>query len=1255
MSGHFKLTAQEDHYLKNELIKQQLKKEFANAWNDNIYFLDNLGYPFSDPTLMLDTDTDHDAIDMSHNLSIAMLLLKTGSCHKEELSSDNSDKYPLLKFIFLNIIKTFPYFKDLDSRLKLYNFEDSTDIKTKLKGFSKKDSQTKSWTIEKHTSKLDSTNNNIFFRLEIMPFFKYMLDKNISLSSSMDRDELTKRKKVNMKIFRVLFLLLNGSLATTRENEYYIHAETDMMMNNTLPKNASEVTKLTGDELNKKIVKDLEYSLKCNEKSSAHDILNIKDQSFIDFKKKRSLNNRKLALLSGVNFSIIGVTRMKVDKNEQRIGAGFVNDNSSTKLGNVIQGIFSFGKKKLQKAEYESVNSRNIDSSSISPEETKNSDVCEAAPFRSQSGNSNSNSSMVYKFIIKLKYKSIDGGVVDHVVYRSYSEFKILHAQLKRDFPGVRFPALPHKYKHSTMVMNSDQNDFNENLMEDQDKNLLLDCLNDLFSLDTEEIMDDSTRKTRNERALNFVLKKDNEGEKKYLGKVMKSLNSSNKSINDLKNQKIIEIPRERLRVLLNHYLNATLAEIINFLKVKIAEEKSSKSLFNIICDSSGILNAFLTQNMITLGAIKDVELEDIELREKLSFKDFQNEIVFQKAMYLATLKLKNELSDFKNMVIYGNNEKYLELHFSAAKLKKYEKYWKSATNDGDLNKEEGVLFKLMEEFKVNSKLSEFPPIFNVLFKWVKLSLSSFIYNLFFTTNNLDGSKISYVDKKSSNSSASNNVVIHYELFNQIKKMHFMFPYTMILQILKISNPIIMIKKLLDFLLYQPPNLIPGFLTNYKTDSDNNGKSLLQFLFKSVLSHDLSNLSNEMDYIMQKYCQKGKQDMQIMNFVNECFENFLNTDFTNDSEKKVIDIRSKILESFEESNNSESLILLILSEDRLLNDASYIRMRRIKHFRDLIKESFDCYQELEEQNNKTDQKQNIDLTDELINSELYADIKKLFQLKVRTKDKVIIESIWEEPYLNNFLKKFLMIFFEPLIIIFSRNKTFKRSVSVFRSFMNDMIKLVDHLYEYLYLLNNGNEILLSIYLVISKYEDFVIEFLHESYLNDTENFFGNMITWVTDVLSLLKFFKNGEQHKVDGFIPQFDIESIINKTTPNVNIELLRKEIDKIIADVISDKLKECSFEETQDSELIDDVIQRNWKEINNMTIMEREDLNIFENKDLDEFYRDLDELEKEGSCKKDAHASQNFYQDSEIHKLELEFKKDLIHILLVYQASKSL
>lgn len=162
------LSPAEEHYLKRELLKQELAREVACL--DDAEALRKFGYPFSShgpPSKRSHKKFGHHLIPS-----------KTSSGQDDESTEDvQTTEYPLLSHFLQHFVMKLPLL--------------SQDLITK----------------------------GDFWQEKVQVFYEHFME--LQFSSSFDREELTKRKRLTMKLSKMVLLMYNSGIGCSKEVEYF--------------------------------------------------------------------------------------------------------------------------------------------------------------------------------------------------------------------------------------------------------------------------------------------------------------------------------------------------------------------------------------------------------------------------------------------------------------------------------------------------------------------------------------------------------------------------------------------------------------------------------------------------------------------------------------------------------------------------------------------------------------------------------------------------------------------------------------------------------------------------------------------------------------------------------------------------------------------------------------------------------------------------------------------------------------------------
>ncbi|OWZ64547.1 hypothetical protein AYX14_06457 [Cryptococcus neoformans] len=299
------------------------------------------------------------------------------------------------------------------------------------------------------------------------------------------------------------------------------------------------------------------------------------------------------------------------------------------------------------------------------------------------------------------------------------------------------------------------------------------------------------------------------------------------------------------------------------------------------------------------------------------------------------------------------------------------------ATFKGDVLSKEGGLKNVFEVVKRVEKVEDLPEAEASVLEWGRISFAATIFQLFVASD-----------------TASDTLA-------SLKRLHGLMPYFMLKGILKISNPMAMIRGVLDLFLARPFG----------------GQSLIQRMFSSSLSEDLRMLEEDIEVVQDKIddpvlCQKVEQ------YAKAPFE---------------------IQEMFRKDAASEGLDLLII----ILRSPDVPSLSR-PQFQRVVKATR-AYREYK--SSLADMSDSDD--DEGPENEdawLYEDLTILLKLWMRKREKEGLLALIFEGVTAELLKDIITIFYTPLAQVY-KAASIADSLGDMQAFINDMIRTVEQVEE----------------------------------------------------------------------------------------------------------------------------------------------------------------------------------------------------------------
>ncbi|KAK6202866.1 uncharacterized protein RJT21DRAFT_118937 [Scheffersomyces amazonensis] len=421
------------------------------------------------------------------------------------------------------------------------------------------------------------------------------------------------------------------------------------------------------------------------------------------------------------------------------------------------------------------------------------------------------------------------------------------------------------------------------------------------------------------------------------------------------------------------------------------------------------------------------------------------------------------------------------------------------------------TILKIFEDIEKSSSIKSQSKVIRTFNEWCKLEVAATIYQMFLSQDNSG------------------------EWLNKCRRFHRLFPYNVVYGILRFTNPVKIVGKVIDLLLMNIPTI--SFSGSEKGETRN----LLSIIFTLLLDEDLTDFEKELTAL-----REDKLDTDYDVFL-ERIEAYCQLD-TN----IVDDIRE------ESMIKSQDFLLTILSTELILPRIQ----TSLDQFKfNKIKESYEAYSHLNEDKDVT-------------KSELYLNLKQYWQVQIRKKDTNLLKQLWKEPELTRLLKDSISIFYQPLIRVFAKADMHV----VFRSFQIFM----DDLMKDLYLLSNKEIYYLNPFQIferikglLDKHEEVLWEFLHNVYVHDEQHLFKGIVKWTEKFLLFLRL----------KFVNEEAVKLIISLNGVSLNEELFIKQLNAQTNRVVE---KRRLFKEYFENKSLigkgisaQDKIDEGWEDVN--------------------------------------------------------------------------
>ncbi|PPQ71363.1 hypothetical protein CVT24_011749 [Panaeolus cyanescens] len=351
----------------------------------------------------------------------------------------------------------------------------------------------------------------------------------------------------------------------------------------------------------------------------------------------------------------------------------------------------------------------------------------------------------------------------------------------------------------------------------------------------------------------------------------------------------------------------------------------------------------------------------------------------------------------------------------------------------GDLLGKDG-LTQVFGTIKVTESIKDLPPNYHAVVEWARISLASTVFHQFVASDDAS------------------------ESFAGLKRIHGLMPYFMLKAALKISNPISMIRNVLDLFLAQPFG----------------GRSLLQRMFTSSLTEEVRSLEAEIEAVKDKVddpmmCAKIRQFVYAPREIQAMFKA--------DAASEQMNIITVVLRS------AEAPVLSRVQMHRLAR-AHKAHTIYMKH-----RESLD-------NSDDDDGPQDEDAW-------LLEDLRVLAHLYSKLKDREQLIELIFEGFTAELLKDIITIFYSPLAQVY-RAASIADSIGDLQNFVNDLIKTVEHVEEALPANIDDPHVTVQAFInLIQRHEQSFYHFVHKVH-SKGEGLFDSLMKWIEQFLTAVR-------------------------------------------------------------------------------------------------------------------------------------------------------
>lgn len=348
------------------------------------------------------------------------------------------------------------------------------------------------------------------------------------------------------------------------------------------------------------------------------------------------------------------------------------------------------------------------------------------------------------------------------------------------------------------------------------------------------------------------------------------------------------------------------------------------------------------------------------------------------------------------------------------------------------------TLRELFDDIGKTGDVKKLSPLLATFNEWCKLETAATIYQIFLGLDGLD------------------------TWLRKCKKLHSLFPYTIVYGVLKLANPAKIISRVVDLLLVEMP-LMPWL----KASDKKVPRNLLSLIFLTMIDEDLSGCEKELAELRDN--RLGPAYASLTQRLDKY------------AELTAEDIDNIKQESWDSGNDFFYTILFTEAIGPAITDALLLEQ---------LEDSYVKFKTLEDH-------QDPELC------KLYSDLSQYWHLVVRRKDMDLVKLMWQEPELTRLIKRSLTIFYLPLINLFAKSNMHIVFLE-FKRFLDDLFKELLILSEQDMYWTEPILVFQRIKAVLDRHDHTVWNFIHSTYVNDEQHLFLGLIEWIEKFLIMLR-------------------------------------------------------------------------------------------------------------------------------------------------------
>ncbi|KAA1466392.1 hypothetical protein DENSPDRAFT_831210 [Dentipellis sp. KUC8613] len=332
---------------------------------------------------------------------------------------------------------------------------------------------------------------------------------------------------------------------------------------------------------------------------------------------------------------------------------------------------------------------------------------------------------------------------------------------------------------------------------------------------------------------------------------------------------------------------------------------------------------------------------------------------------------------------------------------------------------------------KITPNVRDLPPDFQGVLEWARISMASTVFHHFVAADDAS------------------------ETLAGLKRIHGLMPYFMLKAALKISNPVSMIRTVLDLFLAQPFG----------------GRSLLQRMFTSSLNEEVKALEEDIEAVKDKVddpliCEKIRQFVYAPKEIQAIYKA--------DALAEDMHLLAAVLRSGEEPCLSRAQMQRVARSHRA--HKAYLA------YRETLADSDD------DDGPPTEE------------AWFFEDLALLSSLFARLRDKEQLIALIFEGTTADLLKDIITIFYSPLAQVY-RAASIADSLSDFQNFINDLIRTVESVEE---LSQEDPHRTVQVFIdLIQRHEQSFYHFVHKVH-SKGESLFNSLMRWIELFLTVIR-------------------------------------------------------------------------------------------------------------------------------------------------------